>query len=235
MSVRAVLVVLLVTAAGAALLAIRALTQLSGPALVGDARVDGQIAYQVVSALLAICVVLVARAVAPGGRRFLALGTVSAPAGAAAWLGLRAGEPWTHVGRNFAIILTVATAAAVYFQIVSTASLQLSLVGLVVAVLVAAPFAASNAAVEEAIFRLAPVEALDGIMKPGHIAILSGALFGGLHYFGIPGGLIGVALAGFLGWLLTKSITETRGVFWAWSLHFLQDLVIFTAVFATTM
>ena len=64
--------------------------------------------------------------------------------------------------------------------------------------------------------------------KPGgHIAILSGVLFGGVHYFGIPGGLIGVALAGFLGWLLTKSITKTRGVFWAWSLHFLQDLVIF--------
>lgn len=65
--------------------------------------------------------------------------------------------------------------------------------------------------------------------------MLSGALFGGVHYFGIPGGLIGVALAGFLGWLLAKSITETRGVFWAWSLHFLQDLVIFTAVFATTI
>lgn len=235
MSVRAILVVLLVGAAAAALLAIRALTQPNGPLVPGDARFAGQIAYQAASALVAIGVVFLARAMAPGGRRFLALGEMNAPAGAAAWLGVRAGEPWNLVGRNFAIILTVATAAAVYFQIVSTASLQLSLVGVVVAVLIAIPFAASNAAIEEAIFRLAPVEALDGILKPGHIAILSGALFGGVHYFGIPGGPIGVALAGFLGWLLTKSITETRGVFWAWSLHFLQDLVIFTAVYATTI
>lgn len=141
MSVRAGLVTLLVIAAGAALLAIRALTQLAPPALVGDARINGLIAYQVVSALLAICVVLLARAMAPGGRRFLAMGTVSAPAGLAAWLGIRAGEPWSHVGRNFAIILTVATAAAVYFQVVSTASLQPSFAGIVVALLVAVPFA----------------------------------------------------------------------------------------------
>lgn len=226
---------MLVVAAGAALLFIRALTQHGGPALVGDARIDGQIAYQLVSGLLAIGVVLVARAMAPSGHRYLALGKVSAPAAPAAWLGISAGEPWTKIGRNFAIILTVATAAAVYFQIISTAAVQPSLVSLVIALLIALPFAASNAAIEEAIFRLAPVEALDRILKPGHIAILSGVLFGGVHYFGIPGGFIGVVLAGFLGWLLTKSITETRGVFWAWSLHFLQDLVIFTAVFATTI
>ncbi|MDQ2913205.1 MAG: CPBP family intramembrane metalloprotease [Chloroflexota bacterium] len=234
MSVRAVLVALVLVAAGAALLATRALTQHGTPTLFGDARVDGQIAYQVVSAFLAVGVVLLARAMSSGGRRFLVVGELGAPARPVGWLGISAGEPWTRVGRNFAIILTVATAAAVYFQIVSTATVQLSLGGVVGSLPIALPFAASNAAVEEAIFRLAPVEALDGILKPGHIAILSGVLFGVLHYFGIPGGLIGVALAGFLGWLLTKSITETRGVFWAWSLHFLQDLVIFTAVFATS-
>jgi uncharacterized protein len=38
-------------------------------------------------------------------------------------------------------------------------------------------------------------------------------------------------LAGFLGWLLAKSIVETRGIFWAWFIHFLQDVIIFTGFF----
>ena len=43
-----------------------------------------------------------------------------------------------------------------------------------------------------------------------YVAVL--ALFGGVHWFGVPGGIGGVALAGFLGGLLAKSIVETRGI-----------------------
>jgi len=32
-----------------------------------------------------------------------------------------------------------------------------------------------------------------------------------------------------LGWLLAKSVIETNGIFWAWFIHFLQDIVIFSA------
>jgi hypothetical protein len=53
------------------------------------------------------------------------------------------------------------------------------------------------------------------------------AYFGIFHFYGIPYGVIGVILAGFLGWLLGKSMLETRGLFWAWFLHFLQDVFIF--------
>jgi hypothetical protein len=38
-------------------------------------------------------------------------------------------------------------------------------------------------------------------------------------------------LAGFLGWFLAKSIGETHGFFWAWLIHFLQDVVIITGLF----
>jgi hypothetical protein len=37
-------------------------------------------------------------------------------------------------------------------------------------------------------------------------------------------------MAGFLGWLLARSVVDTQGMFWAWFLHFLQDVVIFTAM-----
>jgi hypothetical protein len=57
---------------------------------------------------------------------------------------------------------------------------------------------------------------------------LMAAYFGILHYYGIPYGIVGVVLAGFLGWVLGKSMLETRGMFWAWFLHFIQDVLIFS-------
>ena len=35
-------------------------------------------------------------------------------------------------------------------------------------------------------------------------------------------------LAGFLGILLAKSMVETGGSRWAWSIHWLQDVIIFS-------
>jgi hypothetical protein len=54
------------------------------------------------------------------------------------------------------------------------------------------------------------------------------AYFGILHFYGVPYGYVGVFLAGFLGWLLAKSMLETRGLFWAWFIHFWQDVWIFS-------
>jgi hypothetical protein len=53
-------------------------------------------------------------------------------------------------------------------------------------------------------------------------------VFGTVHYFGIPGGPTGALMAGFLAWLATRSILDTRGIGWAWLLHFVQDVLIFT-------
>lgn len=59
------------------------------------------------------------------------------------------------------------------------------------------------------------------------IAILSGLIFGIPHHFGTPGGILGAAMA--------KSVMETRGIFWAWFIHFLQDVVIFAALFSVVL
>ncbi len=61
----------------------------------------------------------------------------------------------------------------------------------------------------------------------------SAAIFGGVHFFGTPGGVLGVFMAGFMGWLLAKSVLETRGFGWAWFIHFLQDVVIMFALLGT--
>ncbi|MEW8497402.1 MAG: hypothetical protein AB2699_02760, partial [Candidatus Thiodiazotropha taylori] len=47
------------------------------------------------------------------------------------------------------------------------------------------------------------------------------------HFSGMPHGLIGMLMAGFLGWFLAKSVIETQRVFWAWSIHLIQDVVIY--------
>jgi hypothetical protein len=54
------------------------------------------------------------------------------------------------------------------------------------------------------------------------------AYFGLLHYYGVPYGVVGVLMAGLLGWLLGKSMLETRGLFWAWFIHLIQDVLIFS-------
>jgi hypothetical protein len=91
--------------------------------------------------------------------------------------------------------------------------------------------AAMNAFAGEAITRLSVVTALDGTISRRNIYVISVVLFGFPHFFGVPGGMLGSLMAGFLGWLLAKSIAETEGMFWAWFIHFLQDVIIFAGLF----
>ena len=58
------------------------------------------------------------------------------------------------------------------------------------------------------------------------LAILCGVAFGIPHYFGNPGRIPGVLMAGFLGWIAGLSILETGGIAWAWGIHFAQDVPI---------
>ncbi|MGB2965144.1 MAG: hypothetical protein WBB69_14280 [Anaerolineales bacterium] len=56
---------------------------------------------------------------------------------------------------------------------------------------------------------------------------MAAGLFGLMHYFGSPGGVFGVLLAGYLGWLAAKSMIETQGFVWAMVIHTLGDFVIY--------
>ncbi|MDP9481742.1 MAG: CPBP family intramembrane metalloprotease, partial [Chloroflexota bacterium] len=168
---------------------------------------------------------------APDGvRTFMRRGDLQAPVGPVPLVGIKPGpgETWLQIGRNFAIVITGVTALAVLLPAAQGGALDLGrLVGLVPFILL---FALTNTIAEEAIFRLGLVATLAGQVDPRSIALLSGAIFGSVHFLGTPGGPLGVVLAGFLGWLLAKSILETRGVQWALTIHFLQDVVIFSAI-----
>ena len=88
------------------------------------------------------------------------------------------------------------------------------------------PFAAMNALTEELVFRAVPVQLLAGHFDPSAIAVACGVLFGVTHWFGTPGKVPGVLMAGFLGWVMAQSVLDTGGLGWAWVIHVAQDVPI---------
>jgi membrane protease YdiL (CAAX protease family) len=84
-----------------------------------------------------------------------------------------------------------------------------------------------NAFNEEVTYRSTLLASLEPVIGPRSALWISAVFFGSAHYYGVPYGVIGVLMATFLGWILGKAMLETRGFFWAWFIHFLQDLVIF--------
>ena len=202
-------------------------------ALVDHAFVDGKLKYQIVTfgvgaAVLAFTYILAPRNAA----RFYRLGNLSAPAGPIRWLDVKPTDTWMKVGRSFAVIVSLATGAFVYFNVVQGQSLNAANVRYLPFIFL---LSVMNAFTEEAITRLSVVTALDGLVARPVIYILSALIFGIPHYFGIPGGILGSLMAGFLGWLMAKSIAETQGMFWAWLIHFLQDVIIFGGLFLVAL
>lgn len=195
--------------------------------------INKQIAYQSVTLLATILFLLFLWGVKRKQfREYFKKGNVSAEILPEPIVGInpKPTENWYHFGRNFAIVISAVTAVVIYFQLVRpngiTFGTMLSVLPFTIL------FALSNAFVEESITRLGVVVVLKGRLRDKTIPFISAILFGTVHYWGNPGGIAGVIVAGFLGWFLAKSILETRGIFWAWFIHFLQDVIIFSALLA---
>lgn len=88
------------------------------------------------------------------------------------------------------------------------------------------PFAAMNAFTEEVIFRLPYVTMGDNDTSSRAYGLIMGSVvFGVVHFWGVaPNGFGGAIMSGVLGFLLAKSIQETKGFFWAFTIHFMLNL-----------
>jgi hypothetical protein len=84
-----------------------------------------------------------------------------------------------------------------------------------------------NSFAEEFLYRSALIPQVLPLFGKGATLMLVPAWFGLAHYFGVPNGLTGVLLAGVGGWFFAKSMIETRGMAWAWFLHFLADFTVY--------
>jgi uncharacterized protein len=158
---------------------------------------------------------------------FLAPGEIAAPAKGVSWLGIPEGESWRNLGSTLLIFITLATSFLVYLQFRKCGGTFKQLLPYLPWVLL---FSLTNSFSEEVVYRLGVVVPLVGAVDTDYILLISAVAFGAPHLRGMPNGIVGALMAGLLGWLLAKSVIETNGLFWAWTIHFLQDVVIFSAL-----
>jgi membrane protease YdiL (CAAX protease family) len=156
---------------------------------------------------------------------FLCIGNPGAPAQPIKFLGLRRPVPWTWIGPAFILVFALALAPYLFLTVhpnfrVSDRILRTFPWSLAVAVL--------NAASEEFQFRSVLLAHLRDVFPVGEAVLLTAVFFGICHYYGQPSGPLGMAMAGFAGWIWARSMVDTRGGVWAFVIHMFQDIVIFT-------
>ena len=156
---------------------------------------------------------------------FLCLGHPAAPAQPIPFLGLRRPVPWTWLGPAFILVFAVFLAPYLYLTVHPNFNVSERIVrtfpwSLAVATL--------NAASEEFQFRSVLLAHLRGVFRPAETVLLTAVFFGLGHYYGQPSGPLGVLMAGFAGWIWARSMIDTRGGLWAFLIHMVQDIVIFT-------
>jgi membrane protease YdiL (CAAX protease family) len=160
------------------------------------------------------------------GRRelFLVRGNPSAPAQPSRLHLLKEPVPWTRVARRWLPYYVIIGGIVLWMQVRPDVS-QISRALIFLPAIVIA--AAINAFVEEFEFRSMPLARLEPVLGPRQAILMAAGWFGLWHYFGYPGGPFGVLLAGYLGWWAATSMIETRGLVWAFSLHFLGDFILY--------
>jgi membrane protease YdiL (CAAX protease family) len=159
---------------------------------------------------------------------FFSWGDITATGEELKLLGIKKGDSWLKTGLSLSLVITTVTGIFMYFQArqanINWSALQTGILWILL-------FSLTNSFGEEMIFRLGIISPLKGLIAPMTIFLISAVLFGIPHFAGMPSGIIGATLAGILGFVLAKSMYETNGFFWAWFIHFIQDLIIIGSLF----
>lgn len=159
---------------------------------------------------------------------YFRFGNISSPAKELKFFGIKTNDSWLITGISLTIFISLATATFMYFQLKQAQADWALLQSVIFWILL---FSLTNSFGEEMIYRMGIVSPLKGLLQPMTIFIISAILFGIPHLAGMPSGLIGATMAGVLGLVLAKSLYETNGFFWAWTIHFLQDVIIIGSLF----
>jgi uncharacterized protein len=222
------LTALIVGLAAAGIFALRPVTAKIKIVLNQNSVVDYQIKFQALQLVLTAVVLLLVYFLNPENFvHFFRIGDVNAHISKIAWLGVTGNETWLEIATSIGVFVTLGTAIFMFFQLKKAgADYRYFMFSLLWAI----PFSMANAFSEEAIFRVGIISPLYGIFSVSVIILVSAVVFGAPHYFGMPSGIVGALMAGFLGWLLALSLVETQGLLIAWALHFVQDVVIITSM-----
>jgi hypothetical protein len=156
---------------------------------------------------------------------FLLPGDLKAPAAPIRWLGIKASEPWNKLGLWMAFFISLGLIAFLVIAGKPPLDIVVRALPFLPMVLVCA---ALNAFTEEVNYKASFLSVLEAPFGRSQALMMVAAYFGLGHFYGVPYGVVGVLMAGLMGWLLARSMVETRGLFWAWFIHFWQDVWIFS-------
>lgn len=189
--------------------------------------VDNMVKYQAFALIIALLTMMVVLVLNPNSKAFLSIGQLNTLAAQEKWLGIHGHSSWALNGLQLLFFISIATAIFMFMAVQHTGSLYNFQWGFIPLVLL---FSLTNALSEELIFRFAIVGSLFHHYPNLTVMIISAVLFGVPHFFGNPGGVIGVFMSAILGYILCKATIETRGLSIAFLIHFVQDIIIFTAL-----
>lgn len=190
--------------------------------------VNALLKYQLLALFLAFLVLFATLKITPESIKILRFGDLSTIAIKEKWLGINGITTWKSNGLQLLFFISLATSIFMFLAVKYTDSLgnfQWTFVPLILLI------ALTNSFSEEMIYRFAINGNLIALASKLIVLSISAVLFGLPHYLGYPSGIVGVIMAGLLGYILSKATYETQGVGIAWTIHFVQDVVIFTALF----
>lgn len=162
---------------------------------------------------------------------FLVKGDLHAKASAIKWLGIDGDRiGWGKLALISGILISTGTFAATIFTV--TGFKMPDNIGNYVRMLpVILVFAFLNSLFEGIVYRNGILGTLSKLLPKEEALLVGTFVFGIAHYYGAPGGIVGALMSMLLGWYLGRSMLETQGMASAWLIHFMQDVVIFSAFF----
>ncbi len=177
---------------------------------------------------LAITLVMIGLLFLLGYKRqvfFLSRGNLRALIQPVKVLGFPKAEPWPKFGVLWAFCIAAGLGVVLYLGIRPSGSLFVKMLPILPSVIF---YAALNAFNEEMFFRAPMLATLEPVGSSLQTLWMAAYFFGISHYFGTPSGIPGALASIFMGWILSKAMLETRGLFWAWFIHIMSDIVIFS-------
>ena len=160
---------------------------------------------------------------------FLRPGELDAPAAPMPGLGVGKATSWRPLGLRLSLFAFLAMLLATSFYAVDRLTVEAAWAALpfLPLIIVLAGLSAFSA---EIIYRAALLAPIHHTLGPVHSVALAAAFFGISWFYGLPLGLLGVLFWGFFGWMLGRSLLETKGLLWPWFIHASANVVMFAFI-----
>lgn len=150
---------------------------------------------------------------------YFSMGDLNAKVKPVKWLAVQDNIYWKGLGSEFGIYLSIGILIYLLFANGIPAINDLMQVVRYIPLIII--FAAINSVYEELVYRASLLSVLESVIGERHALSITTLYFGIGHFYGAPAGIIGIIMSSLLGYILGKSMIETRGVF----------LGIFTSLF----